>query len=72
MVGQRIHFFRPDVFPLPLENDLPSNPGRDLPLPPFFFSFRLSCRVAILSARFFCFAAIDATTCSFLSSLAKL
>lgn len=60
---------------LPLPNDLPSKPGRLLPAfedldgPPFRLSFLRSLRIAILSDLFFCRAAIDASTCSFLSDL---
>jgi hypothetical protein len=51
---------------------LPSNPGRALLLffpTPFRLSLFRSLRIAILSDRFFCFAAIEFTTCSFRSSL---
>ena len=48
-------------FPFP-PNGLPSNPGR-------LFPFRRSAFPAMLSARFFCRAAIDAAACSFLSCL---
>lgn len=48
-------------FPFP-PNDLPSNPGR-------LFPFRRSVFMAILSARFFCRAAIDVAACSFRSCL---
>ena len=56
---------------LPFPNDLPSKPGRPLSfgLFPFRLSFLRSLRAAMLSARFFCRAAIEVDTCSFLSSL---
>lgn len=53
-------------FPLP--KLFPSNPGRAFAFPPFL-SFLLSLLTAILSARFFCRAAIAAVSCSFLSPL---
>jgi hypothetical protein len=61
-------------FPFPLAlfpNAFPSNPGRDLPLPPLCFSFLFSFLLAILSARFFCFAAMFAVSCSFRSALIR-
>jgi len=70
--------FKTRYFPLaldllpPFPNDFPSNPGRDFPLAPLFFSFLFSFLLAILSARFFCRAAIFATSCSFRSPLVKL
>ena len=70
------HFPFPEAFPLllppPFPNDLPSNPGRALLLfftTPFRLSLFRSLRIAILSDRFFCFAAIEFVTCSFRSSL---
>lgn len=63
------------LFPLdlvllaPFPNDFPSNPGRDFPLTPLCFSFLFSFLLAILSARFFCRAAIFAESCSFRSVL---
>ena len=65
LLHQSPYFLPLDLVPL-LPNDLPSNPGLDLP---FFLSFLLSFLAAILSVRFFCFAAIEATICSFRSSL---
>lgn len=81
-VGAKLghHFPFPFPFAFPAPKDLPSNPGRDFPFPlpavapafpfaPFPFSFLRSFRDAILSALFFCFAAIDAPSCSLRSSL---
>ena len=62
------HYFLPLNLALLLPNDFPSNPGLDLP---FFLSFLLSFLAAMLSVRFFCFAAIEAAICSFRSSLAN-
>lgn len=65
----------PDVLPLDFPpNDLPSNPGLAFPfLPtPFLLSDFLSFRIAILSVRFFCLAAIDFSSCSLRSSLMKI
>lgn len=65
--------FLPGPLPLafPLPNDLPSKPGRPLSLGlmPFRLSFLRSLRIAMLSLRFFCLAAIDAVSCSLRSSL---
>ncbi len=54
---------------LPLPKAFPSKPGRDFFETPFFLSLRLSLRLAMLSSRFFCLAAIAAWTCSFFVSL---
>jgi len=65
----RYYFPFPLVFPFP--KDLPSKPGLALPfdLPaPFRLTFLRSFRMAMLSALFFCFAAMDMLTCSFRSS----
>lgn len=67
-------YLLPEALPLPLPfpKDLPSKPGRPLSffvLTPFRLSFRLSLRAAMLSVRFFCFAAMDVATCSLRSSL---
>ena len=54
---------------LPLPKAFPSKPGRAIFETPFFLSLRLSLRLAMLSSRFFCLAAIAAWTCSFFVSL---
>ena len=78
--GACVHVFEP-YFPFPsgflaFENDFPSNPGR--PLEPLFFdliplrlSLRRSLRMAMLSVRFFCLAAMEAVSCSLRSSLGR-
>ena len=58
------------AFP-PFPNALPSKPGRDLPFAPLCFSFLFSFLLAMLSARFFCFAAIFDESCSLRSALIK-
>jgi hypothetical protein len=59
----------PPGLPFPFPNALPSKPGRAFPFPPLSLSFLRSFRIAMLSVRFFCLAAADASSCCFRSSL---
>lgn len=72
--GGIIQFYLPfpKDLPLPFPKDFPSNPGRALLLffpTPLRFSLFRSFRIAMLSVRFFCLAAIEFASCSFRSSL---
>lgn len=52
----------PVAFPLPLWKVLPSKPGRAFVFPLDDEDFRRSFRIAMLSERFFCLAAMEAVT----------